>query len=367
MGFVSPTAPGSLGDQAMLDAAMSHVENVIGGTTAVFPHAPAMRSKGRLYSGSGRLSSLLATGRGVLACTHVAYIGADVLDGVYSAQSSLKRLKVLQVAQKLGRKVRVMGSSWSETPAQEVIDFLISNPKIEVLARDPISRGRMEKDLKRDIRLVADLGFLMKAEAKSVASQRAVEWAKNQKADGATILGVNLSGHTVRTLADRSVTPFSNLISRWLDADASRRLLFIPHDVRPGFGGDLTVLETLASELAPRYANRMHVPDGTLDAWDAKAIAGAVDLVLTGRMHLAIAALGQGTPPVSVVYQGKFEGLMAHFGLEGLTVAPETIDKDQVADECLSAATACAPALKDQINGALPKVAALSLQNFEGF
>ena len=40
-----------------------------------------------------------------------------------------------------------------------------------------------------------------------------------------------------------------------------------------------------------------------------------VDLVLTGRMHLAIAALGMGTPPLCVAYMDKFEGLFHLFDI----------------------------------------------------
>jgi polysaccharide pyruvyl transferase WcaK-like protein len=117
--------------------------------------------------------------------------------------------------------------------------------------------------------------------------------------------------------------------------------------------------------VADRFGPRLHMVDGLLDAWDAKAIAGAVDLVLTGRMHFAIAALGQGTPPVSVVYQGKFEGLMQHFGLEAepLLLAP---DKVGSGDAALAAATANAERLRSKILAVLPRVEALSRSNFSG-
>ncbi|AFK52117.1 hypothetical protein TMO_0278 [Tistrella mobilis KA081020-065] len=50
-------------------------------------------------------------------------------------------------------------------------------------------------------------------------------------------------------------------------------------------------------------------------AADLKGLAGILDGIVTGRMHLAIGSLGQGTPTVSVTYQDKFEGLYRHFGL----------------------------------------------------
>ncbi len=84
-------------------------------------------------------------------------------------------------------------------------------------------------------------------------------------------------------------------------------------------------------------------------------------------MHLAIACLGQSTPPVSIVYQGKFEGLMAHFGLDGLTFAPDAVGQSPEPDTQLAAATDQAAALRQKIAQALPGVTALSQSNFKDF
>jgi polysaccharide pyruvyl transferase WcaK-like protein len=350
----------------MLDAATSEVLRSGAQGACIFPNGPEVRSDARVFGGGGKLSTLWATAAGILASDRVVYIGADVLDGVYSAQSSLKRLRALRLAHRLGRRVRVLGASWSETPAPEVVAYLKAFPEIEVLARDPISHRRMEATLGRKIRLVADLGFLLQPEARSPAAATAVAWARAERAAGATILGVNLSGHTVRTLPDRDITPFAGLVARWLDADAARRIVLLPHDVRPGYGGDQKVLGDLAAALKDRFAARMHVPGGPLDAWDVKAITSEIDLALTGRMHLAIACLGQGTPPLSVVYQGKFEGLMQHFGLSGLTLDPGTVGTSPDADAQLEQLTGQTAMQRAVIKAELPRIRDLSRANFEG-
>lgn len=366
--IATPTTPGSLGDQAMLDAATSHMIGA-GGHAAVFPHAPRLRSNVRVFHGRDRMSVVVAMGRALLASNRVAFIGADVLDGVYHGPSSLKRLRSLRLAQRLGKRARVLGSSWSTTPAPEVIDFLRKAPDLEVLARDPISRERMQKDLGRDIRLVADLGFLLQPEARSPAARAAIGWAQSVRRNGGVVMGVNLSGHTIEKLPGQNITGFVTLISRWLDADDRRHIVMMPHDTRPGLRGDLTLLEDLAKALAPEYGARMHVPQGPLEAWDIKAMAGEIDLALTGRMHLAVACLGQGTPPVCIVYQGKFEGLMRHFGLEneGWTFSPETVGASAALEDCLNTVTARSAELRTRILAALPAVTALSRSNFDDF
>ena len=71
------------------------------------------------------------------------------------------------------------------------------------------------------------------------------------------------------------------------------------------------------------FDDRVEVLSPPFSAWDVKGLCAHLDGVLTGRMHLAIAALGTGTPPLSVAYRGKFEGLMRHIGLDGGLIAPE--------------------------------------------
>lgn len=355
----------------MLDASTSHVIHEHGARAVCFPHAPVLRSDVRVCQAHGLLATPRATLKGVWGANRVALIGADVLDGVYSAGSSLKRLRALQLAHRLGRKVRVMGSSWSTKPAPEVAAFLKHATWLDVLARDPISHGRMEAAFERPIRLVADLGFLLKPEARSPTAQEAVAWVQDAKSKGGQVLGVNLSGHTIRDLPGKSVVPFVELVKRWMVADATRHVILMPHDTRPGYAGDVTVLQEMSDALTPDLGARLHTPLGpgkTLDAWDLKAIGGEIDLVLTGRMHLAIACLGMGTPPLSLVYQDKFEGLMQHFGLseEGLTIDPGAVGADNDADQRLEQVSKNAAALSARIKAKLPGITALSRSNFDG-
>ena len=63
------------------------------------------------------------------------------------------------------------------------------------------------------------------------------------------------------------------------------------------------------------FPDRVEMLRPPLNAWELKHLAGMVDLVLTGRMHLAIAALGMGTPPLCVAYMDKFEGLFHLFNI----------------------------------------------------
>lgn len=364
-GLISPTGPGSLGDQAMLEAASSWLLDNRGGRAFVIPDSPPLRSATEIWAAGGLPGQALISLKAVTRADTLLYIGADVLDGVYGAGSSLKRLRLLSLNRRLGGQVRVLGCSWSETPAPEVAEFLRKAPWLDVLARDPISQGRMSRAIGREVRLVADLAFLMKPEARAEGARKAIDWIRGKKAGGATVLGVNLSGHTIRKLPDRSTAPVAETLSRWLEDDPDRVIVLLPHDVRPGYAGDLKVLAELRDRLSERHADRIYDPEGNLDAWDLKAMAGEVDLVMTGRMHLAIASLGMGTPPLCTVYQGKFEGLMQHFSLSGLTVSPEDLLTPALGER-LGAVTREAADYSARIKAALPGVQKLSRSNFDG-
>ncbi len=77
-------------------------------------------------------------------------------------------------------------------------------------------------------------------------------------------------------------------------------------------GGDIRLLQSLEHELN-RYGTRMVRSILLTDPAKIKRIVGLLALVVTGRMHLAIASLGMGTPVLCVAYQDKFEGLFQHF------------------------------------------------------
>ena len=88
---------------------------------------------------------------------------------------------------------------------------------------------------------------------------------------------------------------------------------------------DLEVLREFRSILEPELQASTRLIEEKCSARQVKAISGHCDLILSGRMHLAIASLGQGVPVVCLTYQDKFEGLMEHFGLKGNTFLPRSI------------------------------------------
>lgn len=95
---------------------------------------------------------------------------------------------------------------------------------------------------------------------------------------------------------------------------------------------------------------------------ELKFFAGEMDAIITGRMHLAIAALGCGVPVGCVTYQGKFEGLFDHFLLKPPVLAPDNVTVDSL-HELITTVIDQNQYLADKIADRLPVVTALSRRN----
>ena len=92
----------------------------------------------------------------------------------------------------------------------------------------------------------------------------------------------------------------------------------LPHDSR--VYADKYADEYLLGRLS-EYLERRSLPfisavSACPDESCVKRIVSALDLVVTSRMHLAIAAMSRSVPAVSFAYQGKFEGLYRFFDFE---------------------------------------------------
>jgi polysaccharide pyruvyl transferase WcaK-like protein len=96
---------------------------------------------------------------------------------------------------------------------------------------------------------------------------------------------------------------------------------------------------------------------------EIKAMVAGLDFVLSGKMHLAIAALGQGVPVACIAYQDKFEGLFQHFELDGLTIQPQDVVEPGKLAAFFIEKYEQREALASQVRQRLPAVRELSRQS----
>lgn len=317
------TLIGALGDDAMISAigSMCRLVNptaeiviVIQGTAA----AATARSRGLVPLDiwgapdfMGEIVKILNAGDIDAAFA----LGADVMDGYYSPIVPARIAAVMDLARRSGIPATILGFSFNNAPypgLSKAFDRMHSD--VQVCLRDEISLERFRRFSSHPARLVADSAFML---VPSEPAQAAADWVAARRAAGDRVIGVNLHPMLIRNATPEQVNEIIRTGAEALLAVAAKRPVswfLLPHDYR-GELGDARCLEPIRDAISGRLGERVRYLEGMHLAADLKGLAGVLDGIVTGRMHLAIGSLGQGTPTVSVTYQDKFEGLYRHFGL----------------------------------------------------
>jgi polysaccharide pyruvyl transferase WcaK-like protein len=330
--IVPPASPGGLGDEAMMTALSTQLTARGFSPLLLATWQPGDAWKtggvcgGRLEVPRSGIGGWLRFARRIRGATAVCVIGADMLDGYYGVRSSAVILGAAHVAARLGVPSVVTGCSYSGDAPSSVVRLLRRlPPEARVLARDEYSQRRLETVRGRSVPLVADIAFLLRpaisAESPLVAEVR--HWVRKQREAGARlVLGCNLNTVPWRQ-GGYDVAPLIHAVRATLERLAAEcgplSLVMLPHDPRPPWS-DVASLGTLNEMLPAGIERNTVLLNREARAGEVKAITAECDLILAGRMHLAIASLGSGVPVACVGYQGKYEGLFRHFGLEEMVV-----------------------------------------------
>lgn len=304
-----------------------------------------------------------------LSCFDALFcIGADVMDGYYSAIKSLRMWMCADVMAQMGKPSTVGGFSFNEKPSQYVVEFIVNHisSKVNICLRDPVSYRRFEKKCGVKACLVADNAFMLEAQVTENYTQNAVDWSEKKQQQGRRVCALNL--HPI-LIKNRNPDVINQLVISAVDTvrtlieDDSVSFVLLPHDFRDSNTGDLWFLGEVYNAL-PELTEDLFFVTQEIPATDIKYIASKMELVVTGRMHLAIGALGKGTPIMGVTYQGKFEGLIEHFGLsEDLLATPQSLLNPQYFTEFFRYGLEQSSALKNIVASELPRVKVKSYKN----
>ena len=328
--LLAPAAYGSLGDDAMvrgyLNALRKHDRGRPVDLLSIYdgerwPPLPGLRDVVTLApaaSGGGgrvveRVTSILPR------YERLALLGADLLDGYYSVEESLQRLRMIDLAARAGLDTRILGFSINACPDETVISELAAVSRhARLYVRDGVSLRRLAERGVENLVRVADVAFLLPPAPCSSACERAERWIDGERRSGRVVVGFNISGQVLDETerGGKAILPELADFMAALIAERRASVVFIPHDLRRGCRlahDDVSLAVSLLRLAANRVEEqRCHV-FVPATAEEAKRVVGCVDVVATGRMHLAIAAWGMGRPTLAIGYQGKFEGLARDF------------------------------------------------------
>lgn len=306
---------------------------------------------------------------------HVCVVlGADTMDGFYSPSSTLRLVCLADLMARSGVRTCILGFSFNRKPVRQIAyAFQHVSPLLKLNLRDALSLERFERTTQAPARLVADAAFLMRPNASTVKVAGVRRFVSAQHESGRQVLGINAhpmlflgrsggpSGERVARLQQALVHALAEMLRQRPVA-----LVLLSHDDRTGHG-DAAFLRSLHEALAPEWADRLLLPPCQMNAPELKAAAGLMQGVVSGRMHLAIAALGSGVPVAALTYQDKFEGLFAHFALDGqwLLSGEAALNHHALATWLLQFHDAL-PSLAAQVRQRLPEVLRLAALNFDG-
>ncbi|WEK49190.1 MAG: polysaccharide pyruvyl transferase family protein [Candidatus Kaistia colombiensis] len=252
----------------------------------------------------------------------VIIVGADVLDGGYGSWIAKRLLEIGELAAARDIPVVILGFSFKAEPADELREIWSRlNPAISVHVRDPRSLERFQTFSGRTATLVTDCAFLLREQA-GPTSRKVGSWADSQRERGRRVLGINFHPQLFDSVDNdgfrRLDEAFRHAVAELVHRHAMS-FVILPHDNRPG--GERTTLATFAANLDEGLCEQVLFVGEDIGPAEIKAITGQLDGVVAGRMHLAIASLGAGTPVFALTYKDKFEGLFDHFGLPSWLLA----------------------------------------------
>lgn len=275
-------------------------------------------------------------------------IGADVYDGSYNPREIIVKLDVLNLIANTGASTRIVSASFSEEIDSDVSGRLAKHKAhVGLCARDDFSLARVREHHDGAV-LTADAAFMMQPASRFLGNEL----------DSSTqpIIGLCIKAGDLKATED-SRQAIRNTIARIQQMGI--RLVALPHHPN-----DVLAMKSLIDDF--NGENWINPEPTLLDAPTIKYLAKHCELVITGRMHVAIAALGTGTPAVCFHYGGKFEGLMKHFDLEWSSFLQDR-SSPYFAEQLWEKIVYCLDhnrEIRAEVSAAWPKVEALSMRNF---
>lgn len=302
--------------------------------------------------------------------------GADIMDGGYGTTWPLSNLELVTLASHRGLIATVLGFSFNSNPVPAIVHGFRKLPKdVRLCLRDPVSLERFRRFVGRECEPVADVAFLLRPDAAHASAREAIEWIHSQRAAGRTVVGLNINDMVLRHLwAGKQVSAEDVIqqkvvpaLKRILATVKNCSFLLVPHDIRDSGVtiSDFRLATTIMAALSEQERSVVSVVTFPVSPGAIKAIAAELDLVVTGRMHLAIETLGAGVPAAGIAYQGKFEGLYRHFELEGMTIEPQAAFEGANLAAFINALLPRLKELGDQVRAKIDAIKAQAERNFE--
>lgn len=291
------------------------------------------------------------------------------------------------VAKKLGKKVVMLAGSPGPFSNEETKKLALQVYKEFDLVtnREPISTVLLEKegfDISKTHSLACPAFLFEPAKGPEIDKLLEQEGLKKEHRD-TPIVGFILCGWNFETgpfdkwpRDDSDYIKFAENVE-YLSETLGVRVCLMSHsngfDVPPAdfelkHGRDYPIIKQLQDVLQKRgIAKNVFALDGIYDTWQTKAIVGSFDMLVSGRVHAAVAGLSQNVPTVIIDYghepkAHKLLGFATVAGAQEYVADPSKGDDLKVKiDKCWSNLSK----YKSMLEQKIPEVKATAKSNFD--
>jgi len=321
--LLPPHGFGSIGDEAMVISAVQNFKSRYGLNSDILAFSSEGGWKDRVEHINGFHDEIVIDGKfgdpfntrkliSIISEYKVfAVVGADIMDGAYSILQSCKRFILLRQAARMGVKSILLGSSFNKKIPHEVTQCLAElsgAENVKINARDELSYKRINMICSNSTP-VMDCAFLL--------NPIKMDDEISDFAEANDFVAVNINSIHYKKYGEFLIDQLASDIEKII-TELSLSVVLTPHDIREDAfdaPSDLTLCKKVYEKINPCLYGKLRVVDNRtlLNASYLKWLASKAKLVVTGRMHFAIAALGSGTPALCMTYQDKFEGMLSVF------------------------------------------------------
>lgn len=255
-------------------------------------------------------------------CSLVYVIGADIMDGTYRVHNSINRLRVIELAHRIGVKAQISGFSVSKNILPVVKAKFIQIAKdVKLKIRDVESYTRMKDFISSDrLVLTNDIAFICPDVPGSYQTKVYIDykiWVAAAKLSGKSVIGVCPNAIQAKKIGlENYISGFKQLLEGFL-AVGNYAFVFLYHDIRPicDVASDSTISAILTEYFKAKSVDCFYT-DQIKNGVELKGYVSLVDFTITGRMHLGISGLTFSKPMFGVSYANKFEGMVRLFDID---------------------------------------------------
>ncbi len=238
-------------------------------------------------------------------CDSLYMIGADMMDGKYNPDASMRRWRIAEWFAKNVGPSAVVSMSWNTNPHPLSVTAIkrASAAGVKIFTRDALSQERLLEIGVKSI-LTSDVSFVT-TELRE-PNLEIQNWLKSEKR---TVI-VTVSDWVVNNSAI-----FELLKSSLNSINANFQFLFVPM-VSDGQSRDLEACVKLADEVGGWVLPELLRPEEL--RWIAKESAFGI----SARMHCCLLGFAAGLPAIGIEYQGKFKGTFDMLGQARFAIEP---------------------------------------------